>query len=134
MKNEKPTWFTWPRVLLASIVAPPVGLVMSWMRPWPSAWGPRSGALAGRIAFSGILVILTLAYGVAFGVLRVEMSGAGWKPFISLHDPSKDQDSLEKNRAEQRLAPVVEDNEKPNAESEPAAANPGLADKEAVGP
>src|SRR5215510_9557518 len=134
MKNDKPTWFTWPRVLLASAVVPPVGLVMSWMRPWPSAWGPRSRVLAGRIAFSGILVILTVAYGVALGVLRVEMSGAGWKPFISLHDPSKDQDSLEKNRAEQRLAtavvaaaegaPVVEEKEKPNSESEPAAANP----------
>jgi len=143
MKNNKPSWFTWPRVLLVSVVAPPVGLVMSWMRPWPSRWGPRSGALAGRIAFSGMLVILTLVYGVALGVLRVEMSGAGWKPFFSFNDPSKDQDSLEKHRAEQRSAPVVtpaesapvvEDKEKPNSESEPAAATAGLADKEAIGP
>jgi outer membrane protein assembly factor BamB len=41
------------------------------------------------------------------GILHVEMSGAGWKPIFSFHDPKGDQDELERHRIEQKAVPVA---------------------------
>jgi outer membrane protein assembly factor BamB len=60
------------------------------------------GGLTGRLAFSGVLVLLTLAYGVTLGILHVEMSGSGWLPIFSLHNPETDQAALETHRLEQK--------------------------------
>ncbi|MBI2149111.1 MAG: PQQ-like beta-propeller repeat protein [Acidobacteria bacterium] len=105
MKSE-PRRLTWPKVLLASLVVPPAGIVMSWLLPWTGGWTRRAAGAAGRLAFSSVLVILTLVYAVALGVLHVEMSGAGWKPIFTLRDPGKDQDALEKHRKEQASATI----------------------------
>lgn len=121
--NTRPTWLSWPRVLLASLVLPPAGFVLLWLRPWASSWKGRVAGVTGRLAFSGILGILTIGYAAILGIVRVEMSGAGWKPFISLTDPRKDQDALEKHRVEQRTAapPPAIAGEAPLAPSAPSA-------------
>ena len=92
---------SWTKVLLASALVPPVGIVMWWMRPWTGGWISRVVGFIGRVAVSGALVILTLFYLIQLNVLHMELSGAGWQPIFSLRDPKKDQEALEKHRAAQ---------------------------------
>jgi hypothetical protein len=92
VKRKSPGW---GKVLLASVVVPPVGLVMWWMRPWTGGWISRTVGFIGRVAVSGALVILTLFYLIQLNVLHMELSGAGWQPIFSLRDPRKDQEALE---------------------------------------
>jgi outer membrane protein assembly factor BamB len=95
---------TWPKVLVASIVVPPVGLVLAWLLPWTGGWTKRIATLIGRVVISGGVAILTIVYASVLGLVHVEMSGAGWKPIISLRDPELDRVALEQHRARQHSA------------------------------
>lgn len=95
-------------VLTSSLILPPVGLVLLWLRPWKGGIARRVAGAMGRLALSGLLVILTLVYLVKLGVVHMELSGAGWQPIFSLRDPKLDQEALEKHRAQQAAqAPAV---------------------------
>jgi outer membrane protein assembly factor BamB len=106
MKSER-GWIRWPKVLLAVVVVPPVGLLLAWLLPWNGGWAKRAASLIGRLAFSSAAVILTLVYAATLGVVHVEMSGAGWKPIISFRDPELDRIALEQHRAAQPSIPAA---------------------------
>lgn len=95
-----PWYRTWVAVLLTSLLLPPLGLALLWTRPFRGGLARNLFGFAGRLALSGLLVILMLTYLVRLGVLHMEFSGAGWKPMFSLRDPKADQDALEKHRAQ----------------------------------
>jgi outer membrane protein assembly factor BamB len=104
-------WVRWPKVLLASVVVPPAGFVLAWLLPWKGGWAKRLGGLIARVAVAGFAAILTIVYAVGLGLVHVEMSGAGWKPIISLRDPELDRVALEQHRARQQsVSPVPTSN------------------------
>jgi outer membrane protein assembly factor BamB len=97
----------WPKVLVASVVVPPAGLVLAWLLPWTGGWSQRIASLIGRVAVSGSVAILTIVYASVLGLVHVEMSGAGWKPIISFRDPELDRTALEQHRAAQPPVPAA---------------------------
>ncbi len=104
-------------VLVAALLLPPVGLILMWLRPLKGGALRILGGVIGRLALSGLLVILTLVYLVKLGVLHMEMAGNGIRPIFSLRDPDADQAALERNRAQQAAtAPPASE-----APAEPAA-------------
>jgi outer membrane protein assembly factor BamB len=94
----------WWKVLLVSVVLPPVGIILWWLRPWPDGWVRRVVGFTGRLAMSAALAILTMVYLVRLNIVHMEMSGAGWQPILSLQDPERDLEALEQHRAAQRAA------------------------------
>jgi outer membrane protein assembly factor BamB len=101
----KTRWYlSWPGVLGLSLVLPPVGFVLLWLRPWKGGAARRVLGFLGRAIFSLILLILTLTYLVRLGVLHMEMAGSGMMPIFTLHDPNADQSALEKHRAQMAAA------------------------------
>ena len=117
----------WVKVLAASALVPPAGIVLWWLLPWKGGAVRRSLAFAGRLAVSGALAVLTLVYLVQLNLLHVEMSGAGWQPIFSLHDPNRDQEALEKHRAGRRAAALENATALPAAPPGTAAAAPAGA-------
>jgi outer membrane protein assembly factor BamB len=91
----------WPRsplvIAASAIVFPPLGLVLLWLRP-----GTR---ILRKILLSVTIVIL--AFGELFTIygLRMEVSGAGWKPIFSFYDEETHYTALERSRREARAAP-----------------------------
>ncbi len=120
MAQTLPWYRTWISVLAASLVLPPVGLLLLWMRPFKGGVLRNLFGLVGKLALSGLLVILTLTYLVKLGVLHMEMSGAGWLPIFSLRDPKGDQDALEKHRAQMAAAAPARATPSTNAAVTPA--------------
>src|SRR2546428_10290456 len=102
MTEEKAPYWTWPKVLIASVLLPPVGIAAWWLRPWSRGWFGRTMNLIGRVAVSFFLVGLTLFYLVKLGILHAELSGAGWQPIFSFHNPAADLQALETHRAAQK--------------------------------
>jgi outer membrane protein assembly factor BamB len=93
---------TLPKVLLAVIAVPPAGLALVWLRPWKKGWIRKVSAVAGRLALSGLAIILSIVYAAKLGIIHVEMAGGGWKePRFSLRDPERDREDLERHRAKQ---------------------------------
>jgi outer membrane protein assembly factor BamB len=92
---------TLPKVWLASVVLPPVGLLLWWLRPWPEGTVRKVLGFAGRAAISVVLIILTIVYAVKLNLVFVEASGAGIIPIFSFRDPKLNEDALEKHRAAQ---------------------------------
>jgi outer membrane protein assembly factor BamB len=84
------------------------GVVLTWLRPLTGGVVRRLAGLTGRLAFSGFLAVVTVAYASLLGLVHVELSGAGWKPIFSLRDPRDDQTALESHRlAQQQPPPLV---------------------------
>ena len=86
-------------LLLASILLPPAGLVLLWLRP--SGWLRKT---------AGSLGILLIALGwlvFAFG-LRFEMDGTGSRPIFHFGGAQSHYARLEESRAGQAKAPVTE--------------------------
>ena len=78
-------------VLLASIVIPPLGFVLLWLRP-----GARlSGKLLGSAAIAG----WSVAYLVLFFGLRFQLDGSGSRPRPTFYNPEAHYAELERNRA-----------------------------------
>lgn len=80
---------------LAAIVAPPVGLVLLWVRRGP-------GVFLKLLASLG-LIVLTVVYLFVFFGMRVEMDGSGMGIVVSFGKPEKLQEDLEEHRAKQKL-------------------------------
>ncbi len=139
---KTPWYFSWFGVLGASVLVPPVGFILLWLRPWKGGIGLRILGFVGRAAFSFVLLILTLTYLVRLGILHMEVAGSGMVPIFTLRDPKADQAALEKHRAAQASLPAPSnppaDAVVASAEVPPAAAStgaePASADKETAAP
>ena len=104
MDKSRSKFLSFPVVLLASLLLPPVGIVLWWLRPWENGWLRRSVGVAARLTITAALLVLTMAYLVRLKVVHLELSGAGWKPMLSLQSPDGDQTALEHHRAAQHRA------------------------------
>jgi outer membrane protein assembly factor BamB len=93
---------------LASIIFPPAGIVMLWLRPLRGSFLRRAAGVAGKLALTLCLAILALSYSVRFGLIHMELSGVGYKPIFSLRDPARDLEALEKDRAAQQMRASAE--------------------------
>lgn len=106
MTQSLPWYRTWLGVLGTSVVLPPLGLILLWIRPFKRGVAGVLLGLVGRLALSALLVALTLAYLVRLGFLHIEASGAGVIPIFSTINPKKDQEALEKHRAQMATSPA----------------------------
>ena len=86
---------------LTSLLAPPAGIVLLWMRRGPSVFTKLGGTL--------LLGVLTLAYSyfilTRFFDMRIEMAGSGAPTMISFGKPEDHFAELEKARAAQPATP-----------------------------
>ena len=121
-------WRSWLALLVSALFIPPLGAVLLWLRPWPEGAVRAVVGLTGRLALTCLLGILTMAYAVRLGIVHMEMAGAGWKPIFTLHNPQKDQDALEKDRAQHAAQPST------NLEREAPIALPADAAPAALAP
>lgn len=88
-------WYrSWPALLLASLLLPPLGLILLWMRP-----GTR---IPRKILGSLLLGILGVVYLHKFFGLHMEMDGTGVRPILSFHRTESHYAALEENRQRQR--------------------------------
>jgi outer membrane protein assembly factor BamB len=99
----------WPFVL-ASLVFPPAGLVLLWLRP-----GIRLGR---KIMNSVVIAVWGVAYLVLFFGLHFQLDGSGMRPILTFYNREAHYANLERNRASQSVTPVVEVAARP---AEPAA-------------
>jgi hypothetical protein len=112
------SWTT-PKLLAASALLPPFGIVLWWMRPWSGGWLRRGVGFVARLVVTFALVVLTVFYLVKLNLVHVELSGAGWQPMFSLRDPKLDQEALEQHRAAQH-APAAPVASQPAPDASPA--------------
>ncbi|MBM3774315.1 MAG: hypothetical protein FJW37_04045, partial [Acidobacteria bacterium] len=85
--------------LLASVLLPPLGLLLIWTRP-----GIR---LAVRVLASVALAVLGVAYLYLFFGLRMEVDGSGVRPILSFHQPERHYAAIEEDRAAPRIVPAA---------------------------
>jgi len=91
--------YSWRTLIAASILCPPLGLVLVWMRP--------STRLSRRILNSIYISALGFFYLYQFAGLRVERDGSGWKPMFSFEKGDKAHYAeLERNRAGHAQLPL----------------------------
>jgi hypothetical protein len=94
MKGERGSK-AWPKVLVASVVVPPAGLVLAWLLPWTGGWSQRIASLIGRVAVSGSVAILTIVYAaMATFFMKVRAQEAVRQNVSSLfatHPPTEDR-------------------------------------------
>jgi outer membrane protein assembly factor BamB len=100
-------WF----VLLASVLAPPAGLVLLWLRS-----GIR---IKDKIFGSTVIAVWSVAYLMLFFGLRFPMDGSGMRPIPTFGTPESHYTRLERSR--NQPSDVVE------AAAKPAAIAPGSA-------
>lgn len=95
--STSPAWYRsgWA-VLAASLLFPPLGLILLWTRA-------RPGMLLKLLASLGIAA-LGLAHLVVVYGMRVELDGTGMRPLFSFHTPERDFEALERHRAAQARA------------------------------
>ncbi len=136
MIQDLPWYRTWLGALGISVVLPPLGFLLVWMRPLESGVARLLLGLAGRLALSALLAVLTLVYLVRLGLLHVEASGAGVIPMFSAIDPRAGQEALEKHRARMASAappPAPAPAPADASATAPAPAPKSGADREASG-
>jgi outer membrane protein assembly factor BamB len=90
-----PLYQKWPAIIAASLVLPPAGLVLLWLRK-------RSPVLV-RILASVPIVLLGIAHLVLFYGLRMEFLG-GMEPVLAFRSSDRHYRALERNRAAQSAA------------------------------
>jgi outer membrane protein assembly factor BamB len=91
--------YSWKTLVLASILFPPLGLVLVWLRP--------STRLSRRILTSIYISVLAFFYLHQFAGLRVERDGSGWKPMFSFEKGGETHDvALERDRARHAKLPL----------------------------
>jgi outer membrane protein assembly factor BamB len=91
--------YSWKTTVLSSILFPPLGLVLVWLRP--------STRLSRRILNSIYISLLAFFYLYQFAGLRVERDGSGWKPMFSFEKGGEAHDvALERNRARHAQLPL----------------------------
>src|SRR5437867_8757568 len=87
-------------VLIASVVLPPAGFVLLWLRSGLRTWD--------KILCSTIITIWGIAYLMLFFGLRFELDGSGMWPIPAFGTPERHYSKLERSRTEQSAEPVVE--------------------------
>lgn len=94
---EEMPWFqTFTAVAVASVVLPPVGLILLWLRATPLRW-----KLAGTLA----IALLSFAHLYYFWGLRWETDGTGIRPIFSFGDKETRARVLEQSREAMRSDP-----------------------------
>src|SRR5258708_38878378 len=104
------SWF----VLLASVLLPPAGLVLLWLRS-----GIR---IKDKIFGSTVIAVWSVAYLMLFFGLRFPMDGSGIRPIPTFGSPESHYTQLERSRGRQASPPDVVE-----ASAKPAAVAPGSA-------
>ena len=90
--------YSWKTLLLSSILFPPLGLVLIWMRP--------STRLSRRILNSIYITVLAFFYLHQFAGLQIERDGTGMRPILSFQKRGDAHyTELERNRARQAQVP-----------------------------
>ncbi len=91
--------YSWKTLVLASILFPPLGLALVWMRP--------STRLSRRILNSIYISALGFFYLYQFAGLRVERDGSGMMPMLSFEKGGDAHYAeLERNRARHAQLPL----------------------------
>src|SRR2546421_610347 len=106
---------TWS-VLLASILVPPVGFVLLWVRSKMRVWD--------KILCSAMIAIWGVAYMMLLFGLRFELDGSGMRPIPTFNSPERRYTQLERSRTQQSAPAVVEAAAEPepkHVEEKPAA-------------
>jgi outer membrane protein assembly factor BamB len=99
---SSPSWYrSWPALLATSLLLPPVGLLLLWMRPGIRV--PR------KLLGSLLLVILAVLYLHKLFGLHMEMNGSGIRPILSFGKPESHYAALEEHRQQQHqsLPPTI---------------------------
>ncbi len=95
--RSQPWYRSWLTVGTASLLLPPVGLALLWV---------RSGTRLSKKLFGSLAIVaLTVVYLYTFFGLRVEVDGSGMRPLVSFYDPEAHFSALEQNRAQQSDLP-----------------------------
>jgi len=87
-------YHSWPILLAASVLLPPLGLFLLWTRPETRIPRKMLGSL--------LLTILAFAYLHYLFGLRMEMDGTGIRPILSFNKQDSHYAALEEDRAQQR--------------------------------
>src|SRR5689334_16765063 len=91
--------YSWKALLLSSILFPPLGLVLVWMRP--------STRLSRRILNSIYITVLAFFYLHQFAGLQIERDGTGiWPMFSFQKSGDAHYAELERNRTRQAQTPL----------------------------
>src|SRR5436189_5930991 len=88
-------WF----VLLASVLVPPAGLALLWLRS-----GTR---IKDKIFGSTVIAVWSVAYLMLFFGLRLPMDGSGMRPIPTFGSPESHYTQLERSRSQQAPRPAV---------------------------
>ncbi|MBI3472500.1 MAG: PQQ-like beta-propeller repeat protein [Candidatus Solibacter usitatus] len=95
--NWKSAWTAW----IASLVAPPAGIVLHWLRP--------NIGIVKKVSYSLLVAVWGVKWLILFFGLRVEADGTGIPKFFTFRQPETHYAILEQSRARQAVvAPVVE--------------------------
>ncbi len=86
-------WFV---ISLASVVFPPLGLVLVWIR--------RHTRLMRKIVSSLLILVIGVFYLRFLFGLRIEVDGTGISPLISFYKRERHYARLEESRAHQKQA------------------------------
>lgn len=101
----------WPRslatLLVASVLLPPVGLVLLWLR--------SETRLRRKVLGSVVILVLGVVYLQVFFGLRMDRDGSGLYPIFSFHKLEGHYTELERSRSEHRAV---------NVEAQPASGSP----------
>ena len=87
-------------VFLASLVLPPAGCVLIWLRSGVRTWD--------KIVWATVLVAWSAVYLMLFFGLRFPLDGSGMRPIPTFGTPESHYSRLEQSRTRQSAAPVVE--------------------------
>ncbi|MBL8296456.1 MAG: PQQ-like beta-propeller repeat protein [Bryobacterales bacterium] len=93
-------------LVLASVLLPPIGLVLLWLRATPLRW-----KFAGSVA----IAVISVAHLYYFWGLRWERDGGGIRPIFSFGDQESRARALEESRAAMHTAPEVKPAPEPAA-------------------
>lgn len=91
--------YSWKTIVILSILFPPLGFVLIWLRP--------STRLSRRILNSIYVSILAIFYLHRFAGLRIERDGSGMMPILTFQKSSEvNYAELERNRARHAQLPL----------------------------
>ena len=89
---------SWPILGLLSLLVPPLGLILLWMR--------SASRVLTKLVLTVPLLVLTVVYAFVLTPLHFELDGSGMWPVISFYDADAHFDELEEARKEQSAQPV----------------------------
>ncbi len=81
-------------VLIASLMLPPLGLLLLWFRP--------ATRLVTKLLGSVTIAVLAVIYLAMFFDLRLERAGSGFPTILIFHNPESHAQALERNRIQHR--------------------------------